>query len=95
MTFLQRVQNTLFSGVLWMMAEIPFKSFDDMKQRYNIKPEISTFESAAQAELLFICSHFTLDFPRAYQPNIISVGGLSAMTPKPLPQVSYHAIILQ
>ena len=92
MTFLQRVQNTLFSGVLWMMADLPFKSFDDMKQRYNIKPEISTFESASQAELLFICSHFTLDFPRAYQPNVISIGGLSAMTPRPLPQVSGHEI---
>ena len=88
MTFLQRVKNTIFSGIQWMMTGVIYHFYDDLKLKYNIKPEMSTFESVPQAELFFICSHFTLDFPRSYQPNVISVGGLSAVPPRPLPKVS-------
>ena len=88
MTFLQRVKNTIFSGIQWMMTGLIYHFYDDLKLKYNIKPEMSTFESVPQAELFFICSHFVLDFPRAYQPNVISVGGLSAVPPRPLPKVS-------
>ncbi|XP_072029984.1 UDP-glucuronosyltransferase 2A3-like [Amphiura filiformis] len=86
MTFLQRVKNTIFSGIQWMMVDTPFKGFDELKHKYNIKPEMSTLECVTHAEIVFVFSHFTLDFPRAYQPNVVSVGGLSATTPKQLPK---------
>ena len=94
MTFLQKVKNTIFSGIQWTISGAIFDSYDDLKQKYNIKPEMSTFESISQAELSFVCSHFVLDFPRAYQPNVMSVGGLSASPPRPLPQVSVKYITI-
>ena len=95
MTFLQKVQNMIFSGIQWVMSGAIYDRYDDIKQKYNIKPEMSTFMSIPQAELFFICSHFALDFPRAYQPNVISVGGLSASPVRPLTQVSvkYNLIL--
>ncbi|XP_072014808.1 UDP-glucuronosyltransferase 2C1-like [Amphiura filiformis] len=86
MTFLQRVKNTIVSGKQWMMVDTPFNGFDQLKQKYNIKPEMSMLESLTHAEIVFVLSHFALDFPRAYQPNVVSVGGLSATRPKPLPK---------
>ncbi len=89
MTFLQRVRNTIASGIQWMMVGLPYQGFDDIKQQYNIKPERPFLESMTKAELMFITGHFAFDFPRPYQPNVIDVSGLSASKPRPLPKVSY------
>ena len=87
MTFRERVKNTLVSGMLWMTSDLPMAGLDALKKRYNIKPELSISQSLSEAELWFIASHFTLDFPRPYQPNTISVGGVTATPAKPLPKV--------
>ncbi len=88
MTFLQRVKNTITSFQQWMMVGVFYRGFDELKQKYNIKPEVPTMESVTHAEVLFVFGHFSLDFPRPYQPNVISVGGISATSPRPLPKVS-------
>ena len=90
MTFLQRVKNTLFSGMQWMLADMANKGLDELKKKYNIRPELSTLHSLSEAELWFIVSDFTLDFPRPYQPNTVSVGGITAKPANPLPQVGIY-----
>ena len=76
------------TGLGWMVSDTFYRGYDDLKKQYNIKPELSTFESISQAELYFVFSHCALDYPRAWQPNMIPVGGLSAVPAKPLPEVS-------
>ena len=88
LSFLQRVTNTLFSGMQWMLADMANKGLDEMKKKYNIRPELSTLQSLTEAELWFIVSDFTLDFPRPYQPNTVSVGGITAKAAKLLPKVT-------
>lgn len=86
MKFLERVKNTLFSFMQWMLGDLTNTGLDALKKKYNIRPELSTLQSLSEAELWFIVSDFTLDFPRPYQPNTVSVGGITATPAKPLPK---------
>ena len=71
-----------------LIVGIFYQGFDELKQKYNVKPEVATLESVTHAEVLFVFSHISLDFPQPYQPNIVSVGGISARSPELLPKVS-------
>ena len=92
MTFLQRVTNSAFSFCFWLFGDlpiIPVNCFhpDKVKKKHNIKPELSMVEIVARTEILFISSHFVLDFPRALQPNVVQIGGMTARSPQPLTAV--------
>ncbi|XP_072020161.1 UDP-glucuronosyltransferase 2A3-like isoform X2 [Amphiura filiformis] len=84
MTFTQRLKNTIYSIFQRQLSKITYRYLDELKQKYNINPEISTFETLSQAEIWFIYGNFVLDFPRPYQPNVISVGGITANPARPL-----------
>ncbi|XP_022096338.1 UDP-glucuronosyltransferase 2B33-like [Acanthaster planci] len=75
MTFLQRVQNVLahyyYSFTHFYVGLADFRGYDKLKVKYNIKPEISTFESYKQALLHFAHGSFGLEFPRPIQPNML------------------------
>ena len=90
MTFPERVTNTLISGVFWMLSDLTMRNLDEIKVAYRIKPDISTFRSLGDAEVFFVNSDFVLDFARPYQPNVVSVGGLTANPPSRLPQVGKY-----
>ena len=53
-----------------------FPAMDNVKQQYDIKPDVSTGESLGKAEVVLVQSHFALDFPRPLTPgkycNLIS-----------------------
>ncbi len=87
MSFLQRVQNTLYSAFHWQLTKLSYRHLDELKIKYDIKPKLSTLDTLSQAEILFITSDFVLDFPRPYQPNVVSVGGLTANPAQALPKV--------
>ncbi|XP_022082965.1 UDP-glucuronosyltransferase 2B31-like [Acanthaster planci] len=75
LTFLQRVQNVLaheYYKLLWFLA-FNFKTFDQLKVKHNIRPEISTYESNKQASLYLFHGSFALEFPRPMQPNTVYV----------------------
>ncbi|XP_022083211.1 UDP-glucuronosyltransferase 2B17-like [Acanthaster planci] len=83
MTFLQRVQNVLayeYYKILWSLAE-DRKGFDQLKVKYNIRPEISTYESHKQASLYLCHGSFALEFPRPVQPNTVYVLQKAGSTP--------------
>ena len=91
MSFLQRVINTGFSFGFWLLGDIPVHNSQGstVKTKYNIKPELSMVDSLARTEIWFIGGHFVLDFPRALQPNVIQMGGISARSSRPLSKVSF------
>ena len=91
MSFLQRVLNTGLSFGFWLLGDIPVHGSQGstVKTKYNIKPELSMVDSLARTEIWFIGGHFVLDFPRAFQPNVIQMGGISARNSRPLSGVSF------
>ena len=87
MIFSQRLKNTFYSIFQWLLSDISYRTYDEVKKKYNINPAISTYQTLGQSEIWFISSHFVLDFPRPYQPNVVLAGGLTAKSARPLPQV--------
>ncbi|XP_038050655.1 UDP-glucuronosyltransferase 2B10-like [Patiria miniata] len=83
MTFLQRVQNVLAHIYyrFWWFLIFDFKGFDQLKIKYNIRTEISTYESNKQASLYMFHGSFALEFPRPMQPNTIYVLFTAGSTP--------------
>ncbi|XP_038046304.1 UDP-glucuronosyltransferase 2B10-like [Patiria miniata] len=75
MTFIQRVQNVLAHTYykFWRFLNVGFRRFDQLKVKYNIRPELSTYESNKQASLYMFDGSFALEFPRPMQPNTIYV----------------------
>ncbi|XP_020621549.1 UDP-glucuronosyltransferase 2C1-like [Orbicella faveolata] len=62
-----------------------FPTMDKVKEQYNIKPDVSTGESLGKAEVVFVQSHFALDFPRPLTPALIVTGPLLPRPAKTLP----------
>ncbi|XP_038046307.1 UDP-glucuronosyltransferase 2B31-like [Patiria miniata] len=77
MTFFQRVQNVLahtyYGFYHYRLGLANFDSYDALKIKYNIRPDISTFESHKQALLLLLHGSFALEFPRPLLPNTVHV----------------------
>lgn len=87
MTFFQRVIN-----VLAYLSENVFMDWYYMPQQVEIYNEIFADPKPTLAELqknvslVLLNSHFSLNFPRPYVPNMIEVGGLQInRKPKKLP----------
>lgn len=49
-------------------------------------PIPSVNDLAANTSIVFVNTHFTLNGPRPWNPNIIEVGGINVVPPMPLPQ---------
>lgn len=70
MTFVQRVFNFLVylgSGVL--LGPILFNPMNALKVKYNIKPERSYQETAADVEMVLISADFALEYPQPLLPG--------------------------
>ena len=89
MNFMERVKNILFLTVNTLNGWRQLNQFDQLKLKYNIKPEVSTFEALSQAEFFLINTHFAFDFPRPFTPNVIPIGGLTTKPAKPLNKVNF------
>ena len=70
MTFTERLINIagfLLANVIGRVFMFP--AMDNVKQQYDIKPDVSTGESLGKAEVVLVQSHFALDFPRPLTPG--------------------------
>ncbi|XP_072042634.1 UDP-glucuronosyltransferase 2B10-like [Amphiura filiformis] len=85
MTFMTRLMNSFQICLNYLLSFPFFANYDHLKQIHNIKPEVSTYTTLGQAEIFFINTDFTLDFPRPLMPNTIPVGGVLTRPGKPLP----------
>jgi glucuronosyltransferase len=50
---------------------------------------------ARNTSLLLLNTHFSMNQPRPFVPQIVEVGGLHLSLPKPLPEVVSSLILLQ
>ena len=94
MDFMDRVKNTLTVSINTVMNRRMLVRYDDLKIKYNIKPEVSTYKTLGEAELWFINTDFALDFPRPVLPHVVPVGGLTTKPSKQLPQVKYRCLTI-
>ncbi|XP_072051750.1 UDP-glucuronosyltransferase 2B7-like [Amphiura filiformis] len=87
MTFMQRVHNT-FSYFYLNFKLMPYflNDFIEMKQEYNIAPNMDLWEMASKAEIWLSQTSTVLDFPAPGLPNIVPVGGLGVRPPNALPK---------
>ncbi|XP_072051877.1 UDP-glucuronosyltransferase 2C1-like [Amphiura filiformis] len=86
MNFMERVTNTLIVSLNSYMNRRMVSRYDQFKIKYNIKPDITTYETLGDAELWFTNTHFALDFPRPLMPHVVPVGGLTTKPSKQLPK---------
>ncbi|CAO1424279.1 unnamed protein product [Diamesa tonsa] len=87
MTYSERLQNVLFNTLEDVMAY--FFHFPLQRQIYDAsfpdpKPCLNTLKK--DVSLVLLNSHFTLNYPRPYVPNMIEVGGMHINQKKPLPK---------
>ena len=69
MTFLQRVKNVLMYGIQSLVFSVIFPMpFNSLKIKYNIKPERSFLQAAADYELILILADFAIDYPQPLPP---------------------------
>ena len=69
MTFLQRVVNVGSYVATRILMEIMSKTMNDLKAKYNIRPEISFQEATGKAELVLITADFALEYPQPLLPG--------------------------
>ncbi|XP_022098327.1 UDP-glucuronosyltransferase 2B17-like isoform X2 [Acanthaster planci] len=84
MTFIQRVQNVLAHIYYryWWHFVFEFRRFDQLKMKYNIRPEINTYDSYKQALLYMFQGSPALDFPRPLHPNTKYILYTAGSTPR-------------
>jgi UDP:flavonoid glycosyltransferase YjiC (YdhE family) len=86
MTFFQRVRNTLH---IWYNYVINFPKMENLQQELLSKhfPEAPSLqELLTNVSLVFVNSHYSIESPRPYVPNMIQIGGFHVEEPKQLPQ---------
>ena len=70
MSFLQRVVNLGSYTVSRFFMALLSRTMNDIKFKYNIKPERSFQEAAGDAELVLITADFALEYPQPLLPGI-------------------------
>lgn len=86
MGFFGRLGNTL--GALYLESVLFYNKIQHQRILDNhFKNAPSIDELRGNVDLVFSNGHPTLETPRPYVPNIISIGGVHVEETKPLPQV--------
>ncbi|CAL8104508.1 unnamed protein product [Orchesella dallaii] len=89
MSFLERMGNTLLDSLFAFMWERMFMlRSEEMYKKYlpngDQLPGIN--EIQANSSMMFMNSHFTLNYPRPLLPDVIEVGGMHTQPAKKLPK---------
>jgi hypothetical protein len=70
MTFLQRTKNTLiFIAGQFLFRFVLIRPFEQLKQKYNIKPQITFMESMDNKELTLFLADFALEYSYPIPPG--------------------------
>lgn len=94
MSFLQRMKNVVAGSLTTLLAETLFLKKGERTYQDNLpngKELPGVHEIQANSSMLFMNSHFTLNYPRPLLPDVIEVGGMHCGPPKPLPKVFHFA----
>ncbi|XP_072036026.1 UDP-glucuronosyltransferase 2C1-like [Amphiura filiformis] len=82
MCFTQRLQSTIENIKAFIFTYI-FVSMVEVSPEY-LQMNKPTSQLLMEAELVFVRTHFALDFPRLLPPHVIPMGGLMARPTQPL-----------
>lgn len=61
-----------------------------IKDKFEFKNLPTLLELEQKTVLMLTNNDFSFDFPEPTNPNVIPVGGLQILDPKPLPEVKYE-----
>lgn len=83
MTFKERVINTLYhEGLEWVYHFVFEKPAYELAKKYFGQSLPPLSEIAKNTSLLLVNTHFSLNRPRPFVPNIVEVGGLHLKPPE-------------
>lgn len=93
MTFYERLQN----GLVRFLNDFVFrtKAIPSQELIYDsyFKSDGNFYEVIKNVSLVLMNSHVTLETPRPYMPNTISIGGFHIKKPKHLPKVKLYVYV--
>ena len=93
MTFLERVENFLFTTASELIHTLlHLKSQDEIMRKYFGEDLPPIEDIVKNTSLVLINHHYSLAFPRPLLPNMVEIGGYHINPPKPLPSVSLNKI---
>lgn len=96
MTFIERIKNFLleFIGIGGLKLFMEYSMGNVPREILNDTNLPGNDEILKNVSLSLSNSHFSLNFPRPFLPDVIEVGGMHCRKAKPLPKVSLYMIRL-
>lgn len=95
MSFGARLVNTVYqTGVQWAYHFFMDMPSQKIARRYFGDTLPSLADIARNTSLLLLNTHFSMNQPRPFVPQIVEVGGLHLSSPKPLPEVMPYLNLL-
>ncbi|XP_041659642.1 UDP-glucuronosyltransferase 1-2-like isoform X1 [Cheilinus undulatus] len=85
MTFIQRVKNFFYHGVVEYQQRVVLGPYYDSLCDKYIEGGCNIISLLQEADIWLFRSDFVLDFPRPTMPNVVYVGGLQCKPAQPLP----------
>lgn len=96
MTFTERFGNLVMQRVLEVMSNIfETPNEETIYRKYLGKNYPSIAEINSKVNMIFMNSHFIMNYPRPLLPDIIEVGGMHCRPSRPLPNVIIFIIFWQ
>uniref|UniRef100_A0A673M262 UDP-glucuronosyltransferase n=1 Tax=Sinocyclocheilus rhinocerous TaxID=307959 RepID=A0A673M262_9TELE len=76
MTFVERIQNFVMSGVELVLCRIMYASFDELASRY-LDADVTYQEIIGRGAIWLLRYDFTFEYPRPLMPNMVLIGGIN------------------
>lgn len=89
MTFAERIQNFVMSGVELVLCRIMYGSFDELAARY-LDADVTYQEIVSRGAIWLFRLDFTFEFPRPLMPNMVLIGGINCRKSALLSAVSHQ-----
>lgn len=86
MSFDQRLINTFYNVYTYLMDAYSNVLITSMNRKHFGNQVPSVHHIFRKTSLVFVNSHFTVDQPRPFVPNVVEVGGIHLPEVKPLPK---------
>ncbi len=71
MTFVERVSLVISYFLNVVLEWCHLKNYNQLKQKYNIKPDIGMYYALKEAKLSLYNGNFPFEVPRQRQPNVV------------------------
>lgn len=89
MTFVERIQNFVMSGVELMLCRVMYASFDELAARY-LEADVTYQEILSRGAIWLLRYDFTFEYPRPIMPNMVFIGGINCRKSAILSAVSHQ-----